>query len=111
MAPQLFARQIEYGAWGITAATPHQVRVYRAFGVRRVFLANELVDAAALRWLARELAADPDFRFVCYVDSVRGPSSWTRPSRTSWTSSWNSARTAAARECADRPRRRASPTR
>ncbi|MFJ4844222.1 MULTISPECIES: alanine racemase [unclassified Streptomyces] len=72
MAPQLFARQIEHGAWGITAATPHQVRVYRAFGVQRVFLANEIVDAAALRWLARELAADPDFRFVCYVDSVRG---------------------------------------
>jgi D-serine deaminase-like pyridoxal phosphate-dependent protein len=72
MAPQLFARQIDHGAWGITAATPHQVRVYRAFGVRRVFLANELVDAASLRWLARELAGDPDFRFVCYVDSVRG---------------------------------------
>ncbi len=44
----------------------------RAFGVRRVFLANELVDAAALRWVAAELAADPDFRLVCYVDSVRG---------------------------------------
>ncbi|MFF3944208.1 alanine racemase [Streptomyces sp. NPDC001902] len=72
MAPQLFARQLAHGAWGITAATPHQVRVYRAFGVRRVFLANELVDAAALRWLSRELAGDPEFRFVCYVDSVRG---------------------------------------
>ncbi|MET9878665.1 alanine racemase [Actinacidiphila glaucinigra] len=72
MAPQLFARQLAHGAWGITAATPHQVRVYRAFGVRRVFLANELVDAAALRWLSRELAGDPEFGFVCYVDSVRG---------------------------------------
>ncbi|MFG2302799.1 alanine racemase [Actinacidiphila glaucinigra] len=72
MAPQLFARQLAHGAWGITAATPHQVRVYRAFGVRRVFLANELVDAAALRWLSGELAGDPGFRFVCYVDSVRG---------------------------------------
>lgn len=72
MAPQLFARQLAHGAWGITAATPHQVRVYQAFGVRRVFLANELVDAAALRWLSRELAGDPEFRFVCYVDSVRG---------------------------------------
>ncbi|MEE1756273.1 amino acid deaminase [Streptomyces sp. SP18CS02] len=72
MAPQLFARQLEYGAWGITAAVPHQARVYRAFGVRRIFLANELVDAAALRWVAGQLAADPDFRFVCYVDSVRG---------------------------------------
>ncbi|MFE6284824.1 amino acid deaminase [Streptomyces sp. NPDC057877] len=72
MAPQLFQRQLDHGAWGITLAVPHQVRVARAFGVRRVFLANELVDAAALRWLSAELAADPDFRLVCYVDSVRG---------------------------------------
>ncbi|WP_371100293.1 amino acid deaminase [Streptomyces sp. PU_AKi4] len=72
MAPQLFRRQIEHGAWGITLAVPHQVRVARAYGVRRVFLANELVDAAALRWIAAELDADPRFRFVCYVDSVRG---------------------------------------
>ncbi|MGC0384776.1 amino acid deaminase [Streptomyces sp. SAI-129] len=72
MAPQLFHRQIEHGAWGITLAVPHQVRVARAFGVGRVFLANELVDAAALGWISAELDADPDFRFVCYVDSVRG---------------------------------------
>ncbi|MEU0248888.1 amino acid deaminase [Streptomyces sp. NPDC006235] len=72
MAPQLFQRQIEHGAWGITLAVPHQVRVARAFGTRRVFLANELVDAAALRWVSAELGADPEFRFVCYVDSVRG---------------------------------------
>ncbi|MEV0124832.1 amino acid deaminase [Streptomyces sp. NPDC050703] len=72
MAPQLFRRQLDRGAWGITLAVPHQVRVARAFGVSRVFLANELVDAAALRWLAGELGADPDFRFICYVDSVRG---------------------------------------
>lgn len=72
MSPQLFARQLEHGAWGITAAVPHQARVYRAYGIQRIFLANELVDATALRWLAGELDADPGFRFVCYVDSVRG---------------------------------------
>ncbi|MFC8085224.1 amino acid deaminase [Streptomyces sp. NPDC057340] len=72
MAPQLFHRQIEHGAWGITLAVPHQVRVARAFGIERVFLANELVDAAALRWISSQLDADPDFRFVCYVDSLRG---------------------------------------
>ena len=44
MAPQLFRRQIEHGAWGITLAVPHQVRVARAFGIQRVFLANEVVD-------------------------------------------------------------------
>ncbi|WP_077193355.1 amino acid deaminase [Streptomyces lydicus] len=72
MAPQLFARQLEHGAWGITAAVPHQARVYRRYGIQRIFLANELVDTAALRWLAGELADDPDFRFVAYVDSLRG---------------------------------------
>ncbi|MGX1851483.1 amino acid deaminase [Streptomyces sp. NBC_01456] len=72
MAPQLFARQLEHGAWGITAAVPHQVRVYRSYGIDRIFLANEVVDAVALRWLAGELAADPGFRFLCYVDSLRG---------------------------------------
>ncbi|MFF8655003.1 amino acid deaminase [Streptomyces huasconensis] len=72
MAPQLFARQVERGAWGITLAVPHQVRVARAFGTSRIFLANELVDAAALRMVAAELDADPSFRFICYVDSVRG---------------------------------------
>ncbi|MEW2139703.1 alanine racemase [Streptomyces sp. NPDC005409] len=72
MSPQLFRRQLEHGAVGITAAVPHQVRVYRAFGIERIFLANELVDPVSLRWIADELAADPDFRFICYVDSVRG---------------------------------------
>ncbi|MFI1934731.1 alanine racemase [Streptomyces sp. NPDC020330] len=72
MSPQLFVDQLKRGAWGITAAVPHQARVYRAYGIGRIFLANELVDAVALRWLADEMTADPEFRFVCYVDSVRG---------------------------------------
>ncbi|WP_411200864.1 alanine racemase [Streptomyces cyaneofuscatus] len=72
MAPQLFADQLKRGAWGITAAVPHQARVYRAYGIGRIFLANELVDPVALRWLAGEMSADPEFRFICYVDSVRG---------------------------------------
>ncbi|MCD9873610.1 amino acid deaminase [Streptomyces guryensis] len=72
MAPQLFRQQTERGAWGITLAVPHQVRVARAFGTQRVFLANQLVDPAALRWISAELDADPGFRLVCYVDSVRG---------------------------------------
>jgi len=72
MAPELFARQLDAGACAITAATLSHVRAYRAFGVRDVVLANELVDAAGLRWLAAELDAHPDFSLVCWVDSVRG---------------------------------------
>ena len=66
------ARQLDAGACAVTAATVSQLRVYRAFGVRDVVLANELVDDAGLRWLSAELDADPEFRLVCWVDSVRG---------------------------------------
>ncbi|WP_197375319.1 alanine racemase [Mycolicibacterium baixiangningiae] len=72
MAPALLARQLDAGAIAATAATVSQVRVLRAFGVGSVLLANEVVDPAGLAWLAREMAADPDFRVVCWVDSVRG---------------------------------------
>lgn len=72
MAPQLAARQLAAGAWGITVATIGQLRAYRAFGVARLLLANELVDRAGIDWLAGELAADPDFEPYCYVDSVAG---------------------------------------
>jgi D-serine deaminase-like pyridoxal phosphate-dependent protein len=72
MAPQLYARQFEHGAWGQTAATASQLRIYRAFGVSRIILANELVDAAALRWVAGELDSDPEFEFWCWVDTERG---------------------------------------
>jgi D-serine deaminase-like pyridoxal phosphate-dependent protein len=72
MAPQLYARQFDHGVWGQTCANAAQLRVYRAFGVSPVLLANQLVDPAALRWLAGELDRDPTFEFACWVDSVRG---------------------------------------
>lgn len=72
MAPQLFARQLALGAWGMTTANASQLRVYRAFGVSRIVLANQLVDPAGLRWLAGELDRDPGFEFCCWVDSERG---------------------------------------
>ncbi len=72
MAPQLFAKQFAHGAWGQTTANASQLRIYRAFGVSRIILANQLVDPAALRWLAAELDGDPDFEFACWVDTERG---------------------------------------
>jgi D-serine deaminase-like pyridoxal phosphate-dependent protein len=72
MAPQLFARQFALGAWGMTTANASQLRVYRAFGVSRIVLANQLLDPAGLRWLAGELDRDPGFEFCCWVDSERG---------------------------------------
>jgi D-serine deaminase-like pyridoxal phosphate-dependent protein len=70
MAPQIFERQIDAGCWALTAATPSQLAVYRAFGVNRIFYANQLVDRAALAWIAAELERDPSFEIFTLVDSV-----------------------------------------
>src|SRR5690348_7672884 len=72
MSPELAARQLASGAWGITVATIGQLRMYRAFGFPRLLLANELVDERGITWLAGELAADPGFAAYCYVDSTDG---------------------------------------
>lgn len=72
MAPQLFARQLGAGAWGITAATAGHMRAYRAFGIPRILLANELTDPAGLAWLAAEMGADPGFGCYVYADSLAG---------------------------------------
>lgn len=69
MAPRLWQQLLDAGAWGITLATAWQVQLARSFGVRRILLANELLDPVALRWLAAELA-DPGLEFACWVDGV-----------------------------------------
>jgi D-serine deaminase-like pyridoxal phosphate-dependent protein len=72
MAPSIWDRQLAAGAWAITVANPAQLRVARQAGVRRVIVANEFVDPAALRWVYAQLASDPDWRVICWVDSVAG---------------------------------------
>ena len=72
MAPQLFARQLADGAWGITVATVQQLMVCRRFGVPRVLMANQLVGRQAVRAVLAELQADPGFEFLCLVDSLDG---------------------------------------
>ena len=71
MAPQLFRRQIETGAWGITLASAHQTRAAYHGGVERVLMANQLVGKHNMAMIA-ELLSDPDFEFFCLVDSVEG---------------------------------------
>ncbi|MGI8332674.1 amino acid deaminase [Actinomadura scrupuli] len=71
MAPALWQRQLDAGAWGITLANLPQLRVARAFGVRRLLLANTLIDPAGLAWVSAELDRDPDFEFTSWVDSAR----------------------------------------
>jgi D-serine dehydratase len=71
MAPQLFRRQLETGAWGITLATAHQVRAAYHGGVSRILMANQLVGRRNMLMIA-EMLSDPEFEFFCLVDSVEG---------------------------------------
>ncbi len=68
MAPKLFARQMETGAWGITLATAHQTRVAYEHGIRRVLMANQLVGRQNMSVIA-SLLEDPQFEFFSLVDS------------------------------------------
>ncbi|RJF85958.1 alanine racemase [Sphingomonas cavernae] len=70
MSPALFDLQLADGAWGITAATPAHVRIYRQHGVRRILLANQLIGRQGVAYVAAEMARDPDFDFYCLVDSI-----------------------------------------
>lgn len=69
MAPKLFRRQLDGGAWGITLATAHQVAVAHAHGVRRVLMANQLVGRRNMEIVA-DLLRDDGFEFFSLVDSV-----------------------------------------
>ena len=81
MAPQLFARQLADGAWGITVATVQQLQVARQFGVGRVVLANQLVGKQAIRFVVSELQRDPEFDFYCLVDSAENVASLAAAAR------------------------------
>jgi D-serine dehydratase len=72
MSPQLVARQLAAGAWGLSAAMPHQVAMLLELGVRRVLVANEITDRGALSWLANRLHEDNNLDVLWYVDSVAG---------------------------------------
>ena len=72
LSPQLFARQIVDGAWGLTLSTAQHVKVARAAGVSRVLLANEPVGPAEIGYLLELLREDPTFDLYCLADSVEG---------------------------------------
>ena len=85
MAPGLFRRQLEHGAWGITVGSVTQARVAMTAAPERILIANEVVGAADIAQLAdwaeradlrgsdlrgSDLRAGPEVR--CLVDSVAG---------------------------------------
>lgn len=69
MAPALWQRLLDAGAWGISVATAWQAEVAVGAGVRTVLIANAVTDAAAARHLGELLAEDVGLRILCWADS------------------------------------------
>lgn len=71
MSPQIVARQLDAGAWGITVANVAQALALRGLSAPNVLLANELADNGSLRGFAA-LALKGDSTYFCLVDSEVG---------------------------------------
>lgn len=70
MTPALFDLQLRDGAWGITVSTPHQIAAARAAGHRRIFVANQIVGQAGLRYVLDQIGQDDELSLYCLVDSI-----------------------------------------
>lgn len=70
MSPELYRRQIDAGAWGITFATVHQLAVGAEAGITRALIANQVLCEADLDGLATLLREYPALRAWFLVDSA-----------------------------------------
>ena len=72
MCPQLFARQLSHGCWGLSVATLTQFKLCHDQGVARLILASQLVGRAEITGLARLWAQTPERAYYVLVDSLDG---------------------------------------
>ena len=70
MSPQLFQRQLDAGAWGLSFATVAQMWAGVAAGARNLLIANQVLDAADLGAIAALADAQPTVRVVFLLDSL-----------------------------------------
>jgi D-serine dehydratase len=70
MSPELFRMQLQAGAWGLTFANVHQLRVGLDAGAQRAIIANQLVSDADLDGLDFLLNQYPQARVWFLVDSL-----------------------------------------
>ncbi|MBR7799545.1 amino acid deaminase [Undibacterium fentianense] len=72
MSPQLFDLQLKNGAWGITLATVNQTLIAHRYGVKRILLANQLINRSDTQAVLALLKNDPEFDFFALTDSLEG---------------------------------------
>jgi D-serine dehydratase len=72
MSPELFARQLADGAWGLTVADARQMRIASLAGAARIVVGAEVVSVQDLAYIAGALASDPALDLFMLADSVEG---------------------------------------
>ncbi|OYU98647.1 MAG: amino acid deaminase [Burkholderiales bacterium PBB5] len=70
MSPQLFQRQLQAGAWGMTVATVAQLGIAVAAGARRALIANQVLQATDLAAIAALCGRHPGLQVVFLLDSL-----------------------------------------
>lgn len=70
MAPQLYQRQLDLGAWAITVANVAQANICAEYGIKRIIIANQVAGLGNLRSLAALMSSNPDIEVFCLVDSI-----------------------------------------
>ncbi|HEY1131007.1 MAG TPA: alanine racemase [Roseateles sp.] len=69
MSIELFRRQLDAGAWGLTFANVHQLRLGLAAGARRALIANQVINAAELAELLDLRRRHAGLELAFFVDS------------------------------------------
>ncbi|MEO5669610.1 MAG: amino acid deaminase [Ramlibacter sp.] len=70
MSPQLFRRQLDAGAWGLTFATVTQLRAGVTAGARRCIIANQVFRAVDLQGLAQLIRDNAGLQVAFLCDSI-----------------------------------------
>ncbi|MFF4740889.1 hypothetical protein ACFY2W_34120 [Streptomyces sp. NPDC001262] len=72
MTRPIVERQMNAGAWGVTVATVRQVGIALGWGLRRILIANQVIDPRDLTLLRQWLDEDPGLEIYCCADSMTG---------------------------------------
>jgi D-serine dehydratase len=70
LCPELLARQLKHGCWGLSVATMTQFKLCHDLGVERIILANQLVGAPEIAGLAHLWAQTPNNIYYVLIDSI-----------------------------------------
>ncbi len=70
MSPQIFQRQLQAGAWGMTVATVAQLRVAVQAGAERVIIANQVLQPVDVTAIVSLRQMRPGLRVLFLLDSL-----------------------------------------